>query len=65
MGVIDVYQKTTKDLMLEVEVPQPAVVSRRLENIGNVRNRGVEVTLNTALMRRGTRNLSLGVVAQA
>ena len=62
-GVIDFYQKTTKDLLLEVSVPQPAVVNSRLENVGNLRNRGVEATLNTSLMRRGNRSLNLELVA--
>ena len=61
-GVIDFYQKTTKDLLLEVPVPQPAVVATRLENIGSVRNRGVELTLNTPLIDRGDRSLNLELV---
>lgn len=64
-GVIDFYQKTTKDLLLEVDVPQPAVVNTRLENIGSLRNRGVEITFNTPLMDRGTRTLNLEIVASA
>ena len=61
-GVIDVYQKKTRDLLLEVSVPQPAVVSTRFENIGSVRNRGVEATFNTQLFNRGTRTLNLEIV---
>lgn len=61
-GVVDFYQKTTRDLLLEVDVPQPAVVSTRLENIGSLRNRGVEVTFNTPLIDRGNRSLSLELV---
>jgi iron complex outermembrane receptor protein len=61
-GVIDLYQKTTKDLLLDVAVPQPAVVSTRLENVGSIRNRGVEVTLNTPLLDRGDRSLNLELV---
>lgn len=62
-GVIDFYQKTTKDLLLEVDVPQPAVVNTRLENIGSIQNRGVEATFNTPLISRGTRTLNLELVA--
>jgi len=62
-GVIDVYQKTTHDLLLDVDVPQPAVVSTRLENIGNLRNRGIEATFNTQLISRGSRSLSVELVA--
>ncbi|MEK7401915.1 MAG: SusC/RagA family TonB-linked outer membrane protein [Gemmatimonadota bacterium] len=62
-GVIDFYQKTTDDLLLEVDVPQPAVVNTRLENIGSIRNRGVEATFNTPLMRGARRTLNLELVA--
>ena len=64
-GVIDVYQKTTKDLLLEVDVPQPAVVQKRLDNIGNIRNRGVEFSFNTPLLNRATRSLILEIVGTA
>ena len=64
-GVIDLYQKTTNDLLLEVDVPQPAVVNTRLENIGSIRNRGVEVTFNTPLISGDQLNLGLELVASA
>jgi hypothetical protein len=64
-GVIDIYQKTTRDLLLQVDVPQPAVVERRLENIGSLRNRGIELTFNTPLISGATRTLSLELVAHA
>ncbi len=64
-GVIDIYQKTTKDLLLEVDVPQPAVVNTRLENIGSVRNRGVEVTFNTPLITQQTATLGFELIASA
>jgi len=62
-GVIDIYQKTTNDLLLTVPVPQPAVVQERLENVGSLRNRGVEATFNTALMKSAGRSLNLEIVA--
>jgi iron complex outermembrane receptor protein len=64
-GVIDLYQKTTRDLLLQVAVPQPAVVERRLENVGNIRNRGIEMTFNTPLISGGTRTLGLEIIASA
>ena len=57
-GIIEFYQKTTKDLLLEVSVPQPAVVSTRLENIGRVRNRGVEASLDASPDRDGRHSLT-------
>lgn len=46
-GSIDLYKKTTTDLLLEFAVPQPAVVSTRLDNAGEVQNKGIEIALNT------------------
>ena len=43
----DVYNKTTRDLLLEVKVPATLGYSTQLQNIGSVRNRGVELALNT------------------
>jgi TonB-linked SusC/RagA family outer membrane protein len=64
-GVIDFYQKTTKDLLQTVDVPQPAVVTTRIENIGSIRNRGIEATFNTPLISRGNRTLGLELVMTA
>jgi iron complex outermembrane receptor protein len=61
-GVIDFYQKTSKDLILEVAVPQPAVVSTRLENIGSLRNRGFEMSLDARLFEAEKRQLTTGLV---
>ncbi|UCH10684.1 MAG: SusC/RagA family TonB-linked outer membrane protein, partial [Fidelibacterota bacterium] len=46
-GSVDVYTKTTTDLLLEFDVPQPAVVTTRLDNVGEVSNKGIELMLNT------------------
>lgn len=61
-GVIDLYQKTTKDLILEVAVPQPAVVSTRLENVGSIRNRGFEGSLDAHIFEAQKRQLTAGLV---
>jgi iron complex outermembrane receptor protein len=61
-GSIDVYQKDTKDLLLDVAVPQPAVVSTRIENIGTLRNRGVEASVDAELWNAMQRTLSSGLV---
>jgi TonB-dependent starch-binding outer membrane protein SusC len=61
-GILDFYQKTTKDLLLTVNVPQPAVVANRIENVGAVRNRGVEATIDARLMDQPSRTLSSGLV---
>jgi TonB-dependent starch-binding outer membrane protein SusC len=61
-GVFDIYQKTTKDLILTVPVPQPAVVSNQIQNIGSVRNRGLEATVDARLFDRANKTLTSGLV---
>lgn len=61
-GSVEFYNKTTKDLLFEVSVPQPAVVRSRLENIGSLRNRGVEASIDGELWRSGERQVSGGFI---
>ena len=61
-GSIDLYQKKTKDLILTVPVPQPAVVGTQIQNIGSVRNRGLEATLDARLFDRANKTLTSGLV---
>jgi TonB-dependent starch-binding outer membrane protein SusC len=49
---IDVYRNTSKDLLLNVPVAPTYGYSTQLQNVGETSNRGVEVQLNMALMRR-------------
>ena len=46
-GSVDVYQKTSKDLLFEVQLPLVSGGGRMVTNIGSVRNTGVEVALTT------------------
>ncbi len=43
----DLYQRTTKDLLLYAPVPQSSGYNSIPSNIGSVRNRGLELALNT------------------
>ncbi|MGI4735344.1 MAG: SusC/RagA family TonB-linked outer membrane protein [Janthinobacterium lividum] len=43
----DVYQRTTTDLLLNAPVPQSSGYGSIIRNIGSVRNRGLELSLNT------------------
>jgi iron complex outermembrane receptor protein len=52
-GSIDWYNKKTNDLLIEFTVPQPAVVSTRLDNVGEVTNKGLEISLNTVNIASG------------
>ncbi len=53
----DYYHATTNDLLLEVPVPEQSGYKNSLQNIGKVRNTGVELKLYTA------RDIQLGNVA--
>jgi TonB-linked SusC/RagA family outer membrane protein len=45
-GSLDYYKKTTSNLLLEIDAVQPAVSSTYLDNIGEMQNKGVELTLD-------------------
>ena len=61
-GSIEYYVKNTSDLLLEVPVPQPAASGTRIENVGKLRNRGLEVTLDALLASRPGLTWRTGVV---
>jgi outer membrane receptor protein involved in Fe transport len=44
---VDYYNKNTKDLLLDVQVPGTTGFSSQLQNIGKLNNKGIEFTLNT------------------
>jgi len=52
-GAIDIYEKNTNDLLYVYSVPQPPYMfPTMLANVGTLRNRGIELSLNTVLMRK-------------
>ncbi|MBD2768204.1 TonB-dependent receptor [Hymenobacter sp. BT664] len=46
-GEVDVYQKKTRDLALNVNVPGTSGFVRQFRNLGKLENRGIEMALNT------------------
>ncbi len=46
-GSIDVYRKSTKDLLVLRAVPNVSGFENRLDNIGEVQNKGIELSINT------------------
>lgn len=44
---VEYYDKLTNDLLYQVSVPATLVVSKYWDNVGNVRNRGVELELTS------------------
>jgi iron complex outermembrane receptor protein len=61
-GSLEYYVKNTKDLLLEVAVPQPAVVATRLENIGRIGGKGLEFSLDAQVLNRPEFNWTAGLV---
>lgn len=49
---VDVYNNTSKDLLINVPIPATFGYTSQLQNIGKTRNRGVEFALNTILIQR-------------
>ena len=45
-GTIEYYNRTTRDLLLEVPLSYITGFSRQLQNVGSVRNQGIEITIN-------------------
>ena len=49
-GSVEYYVKNTKDLLVTVNVSEPALVTTQLQNIGKLRNSGLEVSLDAVLV---------------
>jgi len=49
---VDVYRKTTFDLLLNANVPYYTGFQRVFRNIGKVQNQGLEITLNSVNVRK-------------
>ncbi len=60
LGSLEYYVKNTTDLIFNVNVPQPAPVSTRLENVGRLQNKGVEFSLDGTVLTRPDLTWSAG-----
>lgn len=49
---LDVYRSMTKDLLLNVPIPQITGFSNAYQNVGKVENKGIELELNTHLLTK-------------
>lgn len=56
--VVDVYQKTTSDLLLQADLPLITGYVNAFKNIGATRNRGLEIALSTVNYQSSTFNWS-------
>ncbi len=59
-GTIDVYEKTTKDLLQNVNIPTSSGFSNILVNRGEISNKGLEISLDTELVSSNDFNLTFG-----
>lgn len=55
-GSIDYYRKHTSNLLLQFNTAAPSVVENQWANVGEVENKGIELSLNAAII--STNNLS-------
>lgn len=61
-GNVDYFTKSTTDLLLNLDAIQPAPATKYWKNFeGEVVNRGVEIGLNTAIVRANDLNWNVGV----
>lgn len=51
-GTLDLYMNSTKDLLVESDIPSYLGYSKQMRNIGETANKGVELTLNTQLIKK-------------
>ena len=61
-GTAEYYVKNTSDLLLEVTVAQPALAPTRLENVGKIRNRGFELSVDALAISRPDMTWRAGLV---
>ena len=52
-GVVDLYSSRTTDLLLKVALPSVSGYSSTIANIGETKNKGVDITLNTVNVKTG------------
>lgn len=59
-GAVDVYKKSTKDLLLNITLPGSTSFNSLAVNRGEIRNEGVEALLNIEILRNKDFNWSVG-----
>ena len=59
-GALEFYRNTTDDLLLEVGIPAPTPVATQTQNVGSIRNTGVDFSLDGLVYEGGDVSFSLG-----
>jgi len=61
-GVLEFYNTRTKDLLVNRAIPQVTGYSRKIVNLGEVENKGIELSLNGDIIKKDDFTLSAGIV---
>ena len=64
-GTVEYFHKNTKDLLLTIDVAQPALQPTQLKNVGRLTGHGLEVTLDALAISRPNLTWRAGVVFAA
>ena len=64
-GSVEYFHKNTKDLLLTIDVPQPALQPTQLKNVGRLTGHGLEITLDALAISRPTLTWRAGLVFAA
>ena len=64
-GTVEYFHKNTKDLLLTIDVPQPALQPTQLKNVGRLTGHGVELTLDALAISRPSLTWRAGLVFAA
>ncbi|MFR9504318.1 MAG: TonB-dependent receptor [Rikenellaceae bacterium] len=59
-ATVDVYDRTTKDMLLDKSVPQTSGFSSNFMNIGSLSNKGLEISLDAAVISKKDFTWDLG-----
>ncbi len=61
-GSVDVYQKKTKDLLAQIDIPAGSNLTNRIyTNVGTLENKGIEAALNYNIINNDRFNWSAGI----
>ncbi len=59
-GSLEYYNKTTKDLLMSISVPQPSPATSMIANVGSIQIKGFEAVINGVIIDKGDFDLSVG-----
>ncbi len=59
-GSLEFYRNTTDDLLLQVQIPAPAPVPFQIQNVGSIRNTGVDFALDALVYETAAAAFTIG-----